>query len=58
MSNDRVGSIQNRTRRPIIFFQADFLASFENGWEIQNVIDVGATETVNRLVIVSDSTNI
>ena len=53
-----VGSIQNRLGRTIILLQLDHLCIRKCFFKIKNVVDIRTSELVNRLIIITDHTEI
>ena len=56
--DDRVRRIQNILRRPVILFQTDDFRVREHLLELQNVLNVCASEFIDRLIVVANHADV
>ena len=53
IADDRVGSIQNVAGRAIVLLQLDHFSILEHMLKIQDILDIGSPELIDRLVVIA-----
>ena len=56
--NDHIGQVQNRSGGAVVLFQFHHLAVWKMRFKGEDIFHIGASETVNTLVVVSHHTDI